>query len=78
MVAGGGFHDDGCGANAIDTLAGALAKRQFSSSGGGVGFWGVGWWFCYFLRSFPGIRGLERRLVWRVLIFGAGRVLLLP
>jgi hypothetical protein len=30
------------------------------------------------LRSFPGIRGLERGPVWRVLIFGAGRVLLLP
>ena len=68
----------GAGANAIDTLAGALAKRQFSSSSGWVGFWRVGWWFCYFLRSFPGIRGLERGLVWRVLIFGAGRVSPLP
>lgn len=48
MVAGGGFHDDGCGANAIDTLARALAKRQFYSSSGWVGFWGWGGGFVIF------------------------------
>ena len=51
---------------------------NFPHREGGLVFGGVGWWFCYFLHSFPGIRGLKRGLVGRVLIFGAGRVLLLP